>query len=67
MPMPEGAFAKKSLGLLLQRMGGDQSQSSRNEKNSLSIAERIVCRLSKITTEKSNDSSVVILVKRKSY
>ncbi len=36
-------------------------------RNSLSIDKWIVYRLTKITTEKSNDSGVVILVKRKSY
>jgi len=48
-------------------VGGDQSQSPGNEENSLSIEERIICRLSEITTEKPNNSGVVILVKRKSY
>lgn len=65
MSMPEGKFTKKSFGVLLCGVGGDQGQSAENGKNSLSIEEQIVCRKSKITTEKSNDSSVVILDKRK--
>ncbi len=69
MSMSESAFAEKSLWntLLLCGVGGNQSQSWGNETNGLSIEERIVCRISKITTEKSNDSRIVILEKRKSY
>ena len=66
MPMPKGAFAKKSFSLLLCGVGGNQGQSPEDEEDSLPIEERIIRRLSKITTEKSNDSSVVILDKRKS-
>jgi hypothetical protein len=67
MPMSQGAVAKKSLGLLLCSVGGDKSQSPRNENHNLSSEEQIIRGISQITTKEFNDSSFVILVKRKSY
>ncbi len=61
MPMSKGSFAKKSSGVLLQRVGGDKSQSRRNAKDNVSIAKRIIHRISEIPTEKSGDSGTVIL------
>jgi hypothetical protein len=47
-------------------VGSDKSQSPRNENYNLSSEEQFIRGILEITTAKSNDSSFVILVKRKS-